>query len=58
MTKRPIQRLIQDISEDRCLSCEGRGFRIIPHISPEGYAEPNEVQECEQCNGGGKSVGD
>jgi len=51
----PPQRLIEHIPEDNCKYCEGRGFYIIPHSSPEGYIEPNEVIECEKCNGTGKN---
>ena len=48
------QVLIEDYSDNKCLNCDGRGFFIIPHSSPEGHIEPNEVLECENCNGTGK----
>jgi DnaJ-class molecular chaperone len=58
MTKKKVQRLIEQIEYNRCAYCDGRGFKIITHTSPEGYAEPNEVQECEYCDGTGNSMGD
>ncbi len=43
---------------EACSVCSGRGFLIIPHESPEGHIEPNEVQECGICNGTGEYQSD
>jgi DnaJ-class molecular chaperone len=48
-----LSELIDELLRNRCLNCEGRGFNIVPHTSPDGLIEPNEVQECEICNGTG-----
>jgi DnaJ-class molecular chaperone len=47
-------RFIPNFPESSCRNCAGTGFLIIHHTSPEGYIEPNEVQECVICNGTGK----
>lgn len=49
------QRLIpEDKDYSFCKICDSRGFLITQHTSPDGYVEPNEVQECITCDGTGK----
>jgi DnaJ-class molecular chaperone len=50
----PRQRLIINPPDNVCLNCAGTGFLIVSHTSPDGYVEPNEIQECSICNGTGK----
>jgi DnaJ-class molecular chaperone len=50
----PRQRLISNLDNDACRNCAGRGFLLISHTSPDGYVEPNEVNECSICDGTGK----
>lgn len=52
---RPRQRLIEAIEDNPCKNCDGRGFILLHRTSDEGYIEPNEVIECNACNGTGKS---
>lgn len=50
----PRQRLIQSINLCFCDACDGRGFLIIEKNSPDGRILPNEIKECEVCDGTGK----
>jgi DnaJ-class molecular chaperone len=48
------QKLIDNFENNFCKVCDGRGFILLQHTSPDGYIEPNEVIECTNCNGTGK----
>lgn len=43
---------------NKCPECDGRGFFLYEKISPFGKIEPNEVIECEDCNGTGDDLSD
>lgn len=43
---------------NKCSECDGRGFFLYDKVSPNGKIEPNEVVECEDCNGTGDDLSD
>lgn len=50
----PRQRLFQDLPDDSCRNCAGRGFLLFERVDLNNKVMPNEVIECGVCDGTGK----